>query len=181
MNARQDALLAASRLVIAVNESVHEVGGRLVGTVGQLTVHPGASNVVPGRVSMVLEMRDLDPAPIDQAIAKIGERAAAIAEAGDVEIRLQPTLSHGAALTDPAIAATIEAAAAGLGYSAVAMPSGAGHDSQNMATRWPTGMIFVPSRGGISHSPDEYTSAEALAKGADVLYETVLKLDSATD
>jgi N-carbamoyl-L-amino-acid hydrolase len=178
MNARQDALLAASKLVVAVNETVNAIGGRLVGTVGELKAHPNVSNIVPGRVDLVLEMRDLDHAPVAAAIAKIRERAAAIAEAGDVAITITPTLTHTAAPTNPAIQAAIQAAADELGYSSLAMPSGAGHDAQNMATRWPTGMIFVPSRDGVSHSPEEFTKAIDLAAGAAVLYRTVLKLDS---
>jgi N-carbamoyl-L-amino-acid hydrolase len=180
MNARQDALLAASRLAVAVNESVNEVGGRLVGTVGTLNVTPNISNVVPGRVDMVLEMRDLDATKIDRAIELIRERAARIATEGEVEITIEQTLSHEAAPTDPAVREAIGAAIESLGLSYRLMPSGAGHDSQNMATLWPTGMIFVPSRDGVSHSPREYTSPEALAKGADVLLETVLMLDRRT-
>jgi N-carbamoyl-L-amino-acid hydrolase len=176
MDARQDALLAASRLVVAVNEAVNAVGGRLVGTVGELTVHPNVSNIVPGRVDLVLEMRDLDLAPIEEAFALIRERAEAIAEAGDVEISIRHALSHTAAPTDASVQAAIRAAAEELGYSNMTMPSGAGHDAQNMASRWPTGMIFVPSRDGVSHSPLEYTSAEALAKGAEVLFEAVVEL-----
>ena len=133
-----------SKLVVAINESVRETGGRLVGTVGEIQVHPGASNVVPGRVEMVLEMRDLDTAPIETAIRRIHERAAAIAHEDGVDISFTNTLGHGAALTDPSIAGAIQKASDALGYSSVAMPSGAGHDAQNMATRWPTGMIFVP-------------------------------------
>lgn len=176
MNARQDALLAASELVVAVNESVNGVGGRLVGTVGELAVHPNVSNIVPGRVELVLEMRDLESAQIAEAFSRIRERADAISQVGDVEITIEHALSHTAAPTDPQIQAAIRAAANELGYSSMTMPSGAGHDAQNMAARWATGMIFVPSRDGVSHSPREYTSKEALAKGSEVLYEAVLTL-----
>ncbi len=176
MNARQDALLAASKLVVAVNDSVNAVGGRLVGTVGELAVHPNVSNIVPGRVELSLEMRDLDSTQIADAFSRIRERADAIAEVGHVEIAIEHALSHTAAPTDPQIQAAIRAAADELGYSSMTMPSGAGHDAQNMAARWPTGMIFVPSRDGVSHSPREYTSKEALAKGAEVLYRAVLSL-----
>lgn len=178
MDARRDALLAASQLVIAVNNSVNKVGGRLVGTVGEFDVHPGVSNIVPGSVNMVLEMRDLDQAQIDNGFALTKRRAQRIAAGGNVEITITPSLRHTAALTDRNIANLIQAASDGLGYSSLAMPSGAGHDAQNMATRWPTGMIFVPSKDGVSHSPHEYTSAEALARGAAVLYEAVLLLDA---
>jgi N-carbamoyl-L-amino-acid hydrolase len=79
--------------------------------------------------------------------------------------------------TDPDIRNLIEEAVVELGYSYQRMPSGAGHDSQNLATITPTGMIFVPSRGGISHSPSEYTAPLDMARGAHVLYRTILKLD----
>ena len=71
----------------------------------------------------------------------------------------------------------IEAAATGLGLSSMRLPSAAGHDAQDMAKIAPTGMIFVPSRGGISHSPQEFTSEEDMANGANVLLHTVLRID----
>jgi N-carbamoyl-L-amino-acid hydrolase len=95
-----------------------------------------------------------------------------------VQISIERTLAHATALTDPEVQAAIQAAADELGNSSLAMPSGAGHDAQNMATRWPTGMIFVPSRGGVSHSPQEFTNAAELAKGADVLYRAIRQLAS---
>lgn len=179
MDRRDDALVAASRLVVAVNDIVNNGGGRLVGTVGTLNVRPNVSNIVPGTVDMVLEMRDLEHAPIDRAIASIRERAVLIAEGDGVRINIKPTLSHAAAPTDPGVRAAIQDAADALDYSSLTLPSAAGHDAQNMATRWPTGMIFVPSREGISHSPKEFTGKESLAKGANVLYRTVLSLDRA--
>ena len=81
------------------------------------------------------------------------------------------------ALTDPLLRDSIEKTARDLGLSTKRMQSGAGHDAQDMALIAPTGMIFVPSQGGISHSPEEFTSATDMANGANVLLQTILRLD----
>jgi N-carbamoyl-L-amino-acid hydrolase len=174
MPIRRDALLAASHLTIAVNEIVRRDPGRQVGTVGQLNVTPNAPNVVPGVVKLTVELRDLDAAKIAKLAAEIRERAGAIATQTKTEIDFRPGAHHDAALASPAVQKTIEAAAAKLGLATRHLPSGAGHDAQMMATLGPMGMIFVPSVGGISHSPREFTKWEDCARGADVLLHTVL-------
>ncbi|HKX54639.1 MAG TPA: M20/M25/M40 family metallo-hydrolase, partial [Xanthomonadales bacterium] len=92
----------------------------------------------------------------------------------------EPAVDLLPAPTDPRLRKLIEETVAELGFSYQLMPSGAGHDAQNMATITPTGMIFVPSRGGISHSPQEYTAPLDMARGAQVLYQTILRLDEQT-
>lgn len=178
MNRRRDALVAAARLTLAVNQVALEMPGRQVATVGRIRAEPGAPNVIPGRVVMSLEVRDLELAKMEQVFAEIEMRAAKIAEETGTSIRfdLIDVDSHPEP-TDPRLRRIIARAAQMYGYSYRLMPSGAGHDAQDLATITPTGMIFVPSRGGISHSPREFTSPRHMANGADVLLGTVLAID----
>ncbi len=178
MDQRHDALLAAARLVIAVNDIVTGRPGRHVGTVGQIRAEPGAPNVIPGRVAMTIELRDLSAETIFSLIADIKEQGERIAAESGTQISFSH--SEGGAVpapTDPRIRAVIAETAERLGLSYQHMPSGAGHDAQDMARIAPTGMIFVPSVGGVSHSPNEYTRPEDMANGANVLLQTILALD----
>ncbi len=173
MPERQDALLAASYLTIAVNEIVRAEPGRQVGTVGQLDVSPNAPNIVPGLVRLVIELRDLSAAKIDGIGERIRARAREIAARTKTEITFRPASHHQGAMATPEVQKSIEAACAALGLRSQRLPSGAGHDAQAMALLGPMGMIFVPSVGGISHSPKELTRWEDCAHGADVLCRTV--------
>lgn len=178
MNARQDALLAAAKFVVAVNETVTGFDGAQVATVGKIKAEPGAPNVIPGRVVTSLEIRDLSSEVIEKVYDAIKKQGEAIARESKVEIEFRPldTTADPAIMT-AAIQDEIATSAEKLGLSTKRMPSGAGHDAQDMALIAPTGMIFVPSKGGISHSPKEFTSAEDMANGANVLLHTILALD----
>lgn len=174
---RRNALLAAARLVEAVQAEVTRDPGRQVGTVGELEVFPNARNVVPGRVHLTIELRDLDGGKIRVIGDRIARRAEVIAHETGTTINWSPVERDEAALANPAIQKEIEAAAQSLGLSAMHLPSGAGHDAANLAKVAPMGMIFVPSVAGISHSPHELTRLEDCANGANVLLQTVLRLD----
>lgn len=178
MDMRQDALLSAARLIIAVNRVVTSIPGRQVGTVGRIQCEPGAPNVIPGRVVMSLELRDLSAKKINALYEKIQKEAKAIAEKTKTKISFKPIDATAIpAPTDPRIRKSIAEAAQELGLTSLFMPSGAGHDAQNMARIAPTGMIFVPSVEGISHSPKEYTRPKDMANGANVLLHVILKID----
>jgi len=182
MNARQDALLAAAKFIVAVNEVTTSFEGAQVGTVGKIKAEPGAPNVIPGKVVTSLEIRDLSLEMIEKVYKAIKSRANEIAKASNVQIELRPLDTT----ADPAIMTVtiqdeIASSASELGLTTKRMPSGAGHDAQDMALIAPTGMIFVPSIGGISHSPKEFTSAEDMANGANVLLHTILALDKKLD
>jgi len=173
MPQRQDALLAASYLTVAVNEIVRAEPGRQVGTVGQIAVSPNVPNIVPGAVQLTVELRDLSSKKIAGLAERIRARAKEIGEQTKTEIAFRPAAHHDEALATPEIQQTIEGAAAKLGLQTRRLPSGAGHDAQMMARVGPMGMIFVPSVGGISHSPRELTRWEDCVNGANVLLETV--------
>ena len=178
MKERRDALLAAAGLITAVNRVVTSVPGRQVGTVGRIKADPGAVNVIPGRVEMSLELRDLDA----EKIRTLFERLRA--EAGSIAARTGTKIGFAAieertlpALTDERIRKLIEAAADEIGLGTHRMPSGAGHDAQSIARIAPIGMVFVPSAGGISHSPLEFSRPEDIEKGVSVLLKTLFKVD----
>lgn len=176
---RHDALLAASHLTIAVHDVVSSEAGRQVGTVGRLEVTPNAPNVIPGVVRLTIELRDLSPEKLKRLAERIRRRAAEIGTQTRTSIELALVNS-----TRPANAAVeaqqaIERVAGRLGLGSRRLPSGAVHDAQMMAQLSPMGMIFVPSIGGISHSPRELTDWGQCAQGADVLLGTVLEMDRA--
>lgn len=178
MHKRQDALLAASKLVIAVNEVINSYEGRQVGTVGKVAASPGAYNVIPGKVMLGLEIRDLSSEKILNLFRDIEKRAAEIAQSTHTKISFRNlNVPAKPALMTNVIQDKITESARMLGYTHKRMQSGAGHDAQEMAQIAPAGMIFVPSVGGISHSPKEFTKAVDMANGANVLLHTVLALD----
>jgi len=179
MNNRQDALLAAAKFIEAVNRVVTSVPGRQVGTVGRIKAFPGAPNVIPGKVVLTLELRDLDAAKIQMLYQKIRTETDQIAKSGRVTFDFKEINVNIPAPTDSRIRALIDQSAKELGLSTKQMPSGAGHDAQDMARLAPVGMIFVPSVGGISHSPREFSRPNDIANGANVLLHTLLKLDVA--
>jgi N-carbamoyl-L-amino-acid hydrolase len=177
MPGRRDALVAASRLVIAVQEETVREPGRQVGTVGKLAVHPDVPNIIPGQVELVIELRDLSMAKIEAIFRRIQERAAQIAADSGTTITIQPTSTHQPAPASARMREVIRREAGAAGLKTLSLPSGAGHDAQMIARIAPMGMIFVPSVGGISHSPRESTRWEDAANGCEVVYRTVLALD----
>jgi N-carbamoyl-L-amino-acid hydrolase len=178
MSGRRDALLAASRVVDAVNRVVTSRPGRHVGTIGRLAVSPNAANVIPGRVELTLELRDIDAAVVTELFADIERQARAIGSATGTTITCSPTLANEPSLAHERVQRAAERAAAALGLGALPMSSGAGHDAQNMAVLGPAGMVFVPSVGGISHSPAEYTRDADVVNGAELLLAAVMELDA---
>ena len=178
MNMRQDALLAASQFIIAVNEVINSIKGSQVGTIGKIAIQPGAYNVIPGKVVLGLEIRDLSSDKIEMLYSEIEKRAATIAAASKTTISFERQANPSKpALTDKALQQTINASAKALGFTTKFMQSGAGHDSQHMALITPVAMIFIPSIGGISHSPKEFSTAVDMTNGANVLLQTILTVD----
>ncbi len=178
MSRRQDAMISAAQLTLAVNKVATSMEGRQVATVGRIRAEPGAPNVIPGRVVMSLEIRDLDASKMQEVFDAVKAEADKISEARQTSISFaEIDVAAPPAPTDLRMRKIIAQSAEELGLSYKFMPSGAGHDAQDMTHVAPTGMIFVPSVDGISHSPKEYTSAEDMANGANVLPRTVLAID----
>lgn len=177
MDQRHDALLSAARFVEMVNRVVRGIPGRQVGTVGRIQAFPGAPNVIPGKVVCTLELRDLDDAKIDSMYRQIRQEADAIGKQNGTQFAFSALHVNAAAPTDPRMRKIVDDSAKALGLSTRLMPSGAGHDAQAMAQLGPVGMIFIPSIGGISHSPKEYSKPTDIVNGANVLLGAVLAAD----
>lgn len=177
MDQRQDALVAAAKYVETVNRAARSITGRQVATVGKIQAFPGATNVVPGQVVTSLDVRDLDPAKIAQVLEKIRESVKMIEAETGTRFEFKETASSAPAITDERFKSAIDASAKALGLTTFSLPSGAGHDAQEIADICPIGMIFIPSRAGISHSPKEYTEGSDITNGGNVLLQTLLRLD----
>jgi N-carbamoyl-L-amino-acid hydrolase len=176
MTMRQDALRAAAEFILALPALAASTGPASVITTGRISVEPGGANVVPRLAAVTLDYRDPDAARVDQLEQGIVAAAHSAAAAHDVTATWERDQPVAPTALDDSVRDVIHRAAGELGLSHTDMPSGAGHDSQNMARLAPTGMIFVPSRDGRSHSPSEFTAPEDVEKGANVLLATLISL-----
>lgn len=176
MDLRRDALTAAAEAVLTV-EALARDGGVRVATSGHLTVEPNVRNVVPGTVVVSAELRDADGSRLEAALGALRTSLDALADARCVTIEVIRGQLVPPTTCATAVVSGVESAAgaSGLGWSA--LPSGAGHDAQILGQHVPSGMIFVPSIGGISHAPDEDTADEHLVAGAQALLDTIVHLD----
>lgn len=176
MDMRQDASLGLARGIAEVRRLAHEHGVRA--TTGQVSTEPGAMNVIPGRATFTLDARHRDRAVLDAYLAALTSACEQLATEED----LQVTYEHSYALSPVPMDADVQVHISDVCKSigAVHRPilSGAGHDAMVLAPRIPTGMLFVPSRDGVSHAPAEYSSPEQCAKGAEVLAHTLARLTS---
>jgi len=177
MNMRKDALVAASQVVLAVNKLGTETPGEQVATVGYFNVSPNAVNIVPGQVDLKIDLRDLSQEHLENLIRRMEQEFKAIATATQTEIVMHQALHVLPTLSAPKILDTIVQVCEEMGLSYCHLPSRAGHDAQEIGRFTDMGMIFVPSRAGISHAEDEYTSPEQCTQGANMLLQTFLKLD----
>ncbi|MDR1885855.1 MAG: Zn-dependent hydrolase [Synergistaceae bacterium] len=178
MSDRRDALVAASRFISSVPEiTVAHGGAYSVATVGYIAVQPNSVNVIPGVCTFSLEIRDQDMEVIERIEKNLESALEEIAGTSGVSHDIRPISSNNPALMNASIGDAIAKAAeeAELGY--VFMPSGAFHDSLMLSRSFPTGMIFIPSVNGISHSSEEFSTPEDIQKGCDVLLETAMILD----
>lgn len=176
MPMRQDALVAASRLVLAVHTLGNQPGDQ-VATVGQLNVSPGVANTIPGHVELSLDIRDLDDKHLDNLMNQLRKEIAQIMTETQTRIQLTPVLHNQPSPANSHIQNAIAQACDALSLSHMSLPSRASHDAQEMARITDMGMIFVPSKGGISHAVTEYTAPHQCVQGANVLMHTLLRLD----
>jgi N-carbamoyl-L-amino-acid hydrolase len=174
---RRDAFLAAAELALAVETAAKATGAiDTVGTVGLCEIFPGAVNSILSRVRMMADVRDIDLARRDGVLVAIAERAAAIAAARRVEIRSETLNADAPAEARALVVDALRDAATELGLAFQTMVSRAYHDSLFMARVAPTGMLFIPCQGGISHRPDEYASPEDIERGVRVLANALARL-----
>lgn len=176
MDLRADPLTASAEMMIAVERTAREIGRPAVATVGQVSVAPGSRNVIPGEVTFTVDSRHPDEEKLDRMLEALETRLTAIGEARQVSVDLDPIFYRAPTPMNAEIARLIGEVADELGVSHHLMPSGAGHDSQLFATAVPTGMIFTPSIGGISHSPREFTPIEMITPCTEVLADVLWRL-----
>jgi N-carbamoyl-L-amino-acid hydrolase len=181
MRLRRDAGYASGEVVTAVRRLATELGGDQVGTVGRLDLHPDLVNVIASRATLTVDLRNTDEAVLAEAEWRLRERVAAIADAEGVGTSWRRLARFEPVAFDPRIVGMVERTAARRGHSVVRLPSGAGHDAQMLARVCPTGMVFVPSRDGVSHNPAEFTEPEHLAAGVEVLADVLVELTTAED
>ena len=177
MDQRQDSMLAAAKFAVAVNEAVRSVPGRTVATVGRVQVTPNTTNVIPGQVMLTVDLRDLDAAKVAHYTERFEQIGREIGAATKTTFEFKQTVDSDPAISDPQVMSWIDGAATSLGLTRQRMPSGAGHDAQEISRIAPMAMIFVPSVGGISHSPREFTKPEDVVNGANVLLNAVVAAD----
>ena len=176
MAARRDAGLGAAGFILAARALVMEAFPGCVANVGMLRLDPGAFNIIPGRAELALECRAADANTLERLQARLLESAAQEAARYGLALEVTPVGRDAPAPMSQPVQQAILSAAADLGLTTQSMPSGAGHDAQNLAMVCPTGMIFIPSVGGISHSPQETSRWEDCLNGANVLLGAALRL-----
>jgi beta-ureidopropionase / N-carbamoyl-L-amino-acid hydrolase len=179
MTSRQDPMRAAAEIITALPGIAASVSDAAVATCGRVDTVPGGANVVPSLVRVTLDFRDPDAAKLDLLGDRIRARAVEAARTHGAGCAWLPDPQIAPTGLNPRVRSIIEKQAAGLLLSTASLPSGAGHDAQNMATIAPTGMIFIPSSGGRSHCPEEHTDYSDVTNGANVLLNTLLELATA--
>ncbi len=175
MGSRRDALSAAAACALAVEEVASSFADT-VGTVGQMSVLPGATNVIPGEATFSVDLRAARDDIRHLAIAALKTRLDRIAAERDVEMSVNTAHSSDGVTCAPWLVETIEAAMTDLGHQARRLPSGAGHDAAALAAITDVAMIFVRCKGGISHHPDESITREDAIAGAELLLRTVERI-----
>ena len=176
MDDRRDAGLGAAAFALAVRETVVRDFPGCVATIGSMRLHPGASNVVPGRAELPLDCRSLDGEQLGALSDALVSLAREQAERWGLDVRVTPAGLWPPEPTHERARAAIARSADALGLRAMEMPSGGGHDAQVLARVTTTGMVFVPSRAGIGHHPDEHTTLEQCIDGCNVLLGAALDL-----
>jgi allantoate deiminase len=170
MNLRRDALCAAAELTLAARDC------GVIATVGQLEVKPGASNVIPGLVTMSLDIRHQSDARRIGAVKKLHTRAQAISQRTDVKLTWSVMQNTNSVDCDPALTNLMRKATARHEREVLSLPSGAGHDAAAIAALCPVSMLFLRCKGGVSHHPDESVKTADVAKGIAVMTDFLLAL-----
>ena len=182
MRDRHDALLGGAELALMVEAAAKGTGASdTVGTMGLFQVHPGAVNSIPSHVKLEIDLRDIDLARRDRVVAEVRSAAEEIARRRELGLSLEVINADPPAICAAEIVDATKTACDTLGLPCLPMVSRAYHDSLFMARICPTGMIFIPSKDGASHRPDEWSSPDEIARGVAVLAHTLAQLSGDTD
>lgn len=171
MYLRDDAMEKSSLIIAELMKKVRDSGKTMVGTVGTISVKPGAVNVIPGEVEFIIELRDKEVNKMYELIESLKN------EWQDKGVVIEELITQQETKCDERLQNLLIESAEELGYSNMELYSGAGHDLINMAMIAPSGLLFIPSKKGISHHKDEFSSEKDIDAGANVLMQTLLKID----
>ena len=177
MNLRKDALLGAAEIALDLERvAIGEAGNGTVATIGVCDVKPGAMNVIPDSVDMKIDIRGTSAESKRAVKEQVHAAFERVRRTRGLAIEWSLLSEEQSIPLDPDLIRSLSSSCDSLGITHTVMPSGAGHDCMNMARLCPSGLIFVPSKDGVSHHPDEFTSIEAIGIGAVLLEEEILKL-----
>ena len=179
MAGRRDALIAAAEAILVVEREGCGAPIHGVSTTGKIESSPGSFNIVPDEATIWAEMRSVDPVWLHGAKGRVAHDIAESAAARGVDTAIEWLNDQDPVPTAQSVQDHIAGVAGGLGVDWEAIPSGAGHDAAHLAGLGPMGMIFIPSVGGRSHVPDEFTETDDVALGVNVLAQTLLRMDRA--
>ena len=180
MQERKDALVTASHIVTTIRDLALEISSQdnrhFVATIGRIEVYPNGAAIIPGQVSMILDLRASNAQSRDRFLSSLQVAFAEISRRETCEVGMDPISSANVAPMDGSLRTHLKNSAEALGLSHISIASGAGHDMAHMSRIAPAAMIFIPCEDGLSHCPEEFATPEAIARGSAVLTHTVLTL-----
>ncbi|TWT06567.1 Zn-dependent hydrolase [Planococcus sp. CPCC 101016] len=176
MRYRKDAFLGAAEIALELETAAKkEEEHGTVATTGVCEVKPGAMNVVPGSVEMKIDIRGISSESKNRVINQLHAAIENVENSRNLKTTIEKIADENPILLNDEVIESLKDTAENLGYPPLLLPSGAGHDAMNMAKLCPTGLLFIPSKAGLSHHPQEYTSLEEIIIGAKILKEEVVK------
>ncbi len=176
MDLRRDAVAGAAEMIARLTSAAAEMGRPAVATVGQIEASPGATNIVPGLCEFTVDTRHSEPAKRRALIVQIETVLDDVARRRGLTTETATIMDHEPVPMSLELRSVLESTIEGMGLRYLVMPSGAGHDSEIIAQRFPTAMLFVPSHDGRSHTPDEFTPVEQIVPGVRALAGTLHRL-----
>ena len=180
MEERKDALVTASHIVTTIRNLALEISAKdnrhFVATIGRIEVYPNGAAIIPGQVSMILDLRASNEQSRDRFLSNFQTACAEISRRETCEIGMDPISAANVAPMDRSLRTHLVRSAKELGLSHISIASGAGHDMAHMSRIAPAAMVFIPCKDGMSHCPEEFATPEAIARGSAVLTKTLLAL-----
>jgi beta-ureidopropionase / N-carbamoyl-L-amino-acid hydrolase len=184
MEMRKDALVAASEFIVALEEICHRYSrmekGRVVGTVGAIKIEPGVINAIPGKAELSVDIRSITAEAKRRVVRLVEARIREIARRRKIQVKILPLREENPVPLDKRLIHLLKECCEVRNIDYEIMPSGAGHDAMQMAKVTPAGMLFIPSRRGISHSPLEWSEPEDICLGAQLLLDSVIRVGNET-
>lgn len=177
MHLRHDALAGAAEIILRLEQLCRATNGRAVGTIGMISATPNASNVIAGQADLAAEWRSIDPALLARLAGDIEQQVQEIAAQRGLRLTYSPLSDTEPVQVPAAVQHLLAQTCETLGLRAQLLPSGAGHDTNHLAELAPAGMIFIPSRAGRSHCPEEWSEIEAIAQGVRIMGQAMLAFD----